>query len=545
MNLEIFFYKLKNYNTKYSFELFFGSIVIFIIFFEFFIKNSNQLDTVLIVDTLKWFVILLSINILYFFFFRNTILAFSISCYFFFKFELLRKNFQEFINFDGEISFVIIAISIFFLYFYFKKINSFLKIYILFYLVILIFKFLSINPNIKINQSDDIIASNEIDNFKYFEADELKKIDYKKNRNIYFVILDAMVSLEEFQRQTKGFQKENIIENLKSLNLQYISESKSVFPASHLTFSSIANLDAIKKPNSEKYYNRDNFFPSVLLLPKKHPNYPKLLKALNEIQYTFKWIGSAWADCNKYDENFCLEYDEISGEKNYRIEYILDHNISDVDNFFLSQTPLRSILFNLNYLLFGEKKYSQWEFKANDGIGKFIKSIQYFNFKKDKNYFFWIHHASPHWPYVYDRSCEERIDDSHLSTKNNFKGYKEAYLCNLKKINQFMNYINKHDPRAIVILQGDHGFEFDATGHLKKTGFTKENARKRLDHFNAIKINSSCKKYISSKIGNINAVRLALNCSVNTKPKLIEEKNYIGFYENQDQYGLIFDFSKY
>ena len=49
-----------------------------------------------------------------------------------------------------------------------------------------------------------------------------------------------------------------------------------------------------------------------------------------------------------------------------------------------------------------------------------------------------------------------------------------------------MRHINKNDPNAIVIIQGDHGFEFDNTGNLKESGFTKENAINRLKHFNAI-----------------------------------------------------------
>ena len=40
--------------------------------------------------------------------------------------------------------------------------------------------------------------------------------------------------------------------------------------------------------------------------------------------------------------------------------------------------------------------------------------------------------------------------------------------------------MNENDPEAIVIIQGDHGFEFDETGNLKDSGFSENNIKLRL-----------------------------------------------------------------
>tara|TARA_X000000368_G_C22603160_1_gene524604 strand:- start:131 stop:595 length:465 start_codon:yes stop_codon:yes gene_type:complete len=148
---------------------------------------------------------------------------------------------------------------------------------------------------------------------------------------------------------------------------------------------------------------------------------------------------------------------------------------------------------------------------------------------------------APHWPYVYNENCSERDGSSSKSITKNFIGYKKSYICVLKKLDSLMSYINKNDPDAIVVIQGDHGFEFDHTGHLKPSGFTKNNAIKRLTHFNAIKINNECRSFISNNIGNVNAIRLALSCATNQKPELIKEESYVGFYETQNDFGKVFN----
>jgi hypothetical protein len=518
-------------------------LIVSLIFIEFLIQNFNQLDVVLLFDTTIWFSSLILLNFVIFCIKRDKIIIFASCVYLFFKFEYIAKlSISN--KHDGEFALIIIILIIFLLYYFKEKLQNFLKYFFLVYFFILIpqiffldFEFLKSNHQYFNNYYD----KNNNNTFQYFDKHELK--DLNEKRNIYLVILDGMVSLEEFKNQHNSFNLIDTKQLLNEVELFYIKDSKSVFPTSHLTFSSIANLKAIKTPDSEKYSNRNDFFPAILLLPENHEKYPKLIKALNQIEYSFKWIGSAWADCNKYNIRFCLGYDEENNSRNLKIDYLLNYNISTVNDFFLSQTPIKSILFNLNYLILNNKKYFQWEHKANDGIGKFLKAIKYFDFKKNKNYFFWIHHNSPHWPYVFNSDCSERIDD--VSVNNNFEGYKMAYLCNIKKIEIFMNYINKHDPTAIVILQGDHGFEFDPTGNLKNSGFTRENARKRLDHFNAVKINKKCKKFLSKNIGNINGVRLALSCAIDKTPRLIEEKNFIGFYENQEGYGQIYDFQNF
>ena len=104
-----------------------------------------------------------------------------------------------------------------------------------------------------------------------------------------------------------------------------------------------------------------------------------------------------------------------------------------------------------------------------------------------------------------------------------FVGYKTNYLCMLKRIKEFANYINLNDPDALVIFQSDHG--------LKKKGIINSQ-----EIFTLAKVPKECEKYLSKKIDNINAMRLTLSCATNQKVKLLEKRS---FYQDED--GSLFE----
>ena len=522
-------------------------------YIEFIEKNLGQLDYVIILDILRLYGLSLFLFYISYFllkkFFKNTssqITIFSLLHYIFFKFSVIKNFINKFqISFDGEISILLIVIIFYLIYKIRYKVRfiQFVNFYIFFYLIFISITLVN-NLNkyqyFSLNKKDSKLKKVNFQNI-YFNKDQILSIKKNKNKNIYLVIFDGMTSLEEFNYQNNelDFDLTKTYNKLENLKLNYIKNSKSVFTTSHLTFSSIFNLNPIVNPDSKKYFDRRIFFPNVLL-NENSQDYPILLSTLKAINYKFKWVGTPWANCVKYSIEFCLSYNDITKKNNLKSFYKLNPNNNHIYNHFLGLSVIKPIIFNLRKLFLNKEKYYQWEFRTNDSVSRFLDSVIYLENIKDNNYFFYIHHMAPHFPYVYNEDCSERDGSSHRRVSANFIGYKESYICVLKKIDKLMSYINKNDPNAIVVIQGDHGFEFDHTGNLKSSGFSKNNAIKRLTHFNAIKINDECKSFISNNIGNINAMRLALSCATNQKPKLIKEKSYVGFYETQNDFGKVF-----
>ena len=82
----------------------------------------------------------------------------------------------------------------------------------------------------------------------------------------------------------------------------------------------------------------------------------------------------------------------------------------------------------------------------------------------NKPTFYFIHHKSPHWPYITNTDCSYKS----FPGEENYEGYKSAYLCNTKKIQETINFLDKFDPNSTVIFQSDHNWEMSHNQQEKK-----------------------------------------------------------------------------
>ena len=94
--------------------------------------------------------------------------------------------------------------------------------------------------------------------------------------------------------------------------------------------------------------------------------------------------------------------------------------------------------------------------------------------------------------------------------------YEKNYQCFLKRVKEFIKFINEFDPDAMVVIQSDHG-TLDSPKLLDEEG---EYLNKI---FTLAKVSNECEKNLSNRIDNINAIRLLLSCATNQKFKPINE----------------------
>ena len=144
-------------------------------------------------------------------------------------------------------------------------------------------------------------------------------------------------------------------------------------------------------------------------------------------------------------------------------------------------------------------------FEDNNGLLKLKKYIKNNNldFSLNKPTFYFVHHLSPHWPYITDRNCNYT---QKYPEEINFEGYKEAYLCNLKRIKEMIKFLEINDPNSFVVFQGDHNWE------MSRSGEKKYGDRKAI--FSLIKKNDNCKISNSEKknLNNLNALKSIFRC---------------------------------
>ena len=114
--------------------------------------------------------------------------------------------------------------------------------------------------------------------------------------------------------------------------------------------------------------------------------------------------------------------------------------------------------------------------------------------------------------------------------------YEESYSCMLKRVSEFMEFINIFDPNAMIIIQADHGIfqknlEYYFTNNQIKNILNGDNKNfyKIQDSsiFTLVKVSKKCDHYLSNQIDNVNAIRLLLSCATDQKVKLLETKSFI------------------
>ena len=279
--------------------------VLFIPFIEFINENFNDITREIflfffIYSTLILILVLFISLIIDNFFDKENKNKFkfllSISFYIFFKFQFFKSFFT---NYDGEISLVIILIIIFIL----STLNSYsfasklLKVFLLSYFFIIssqiVYGFFQ-----KDYKSSDISFKSQ----SYFSQNQLDRI--KDKRNIYYVIVDAMTSLTNFE--DKFNEKNNLFRNfIKEKNLDYY-DTNSAYPSTLTSFTSVLNLNYTYN-EADKIFDRSRMFPETMK-PHLVYNYP-LLQILKSLEINFFWEGVPHpGSCVQYNLDFCLEY---------------------------------------------------------------------------------------------------------------------------------------------------------------------------------------------------------------------------------------------
>ena len=485
-------------NRSFS-KIFFYHILFLLPLFQY--LNKNNLELFLASDIIYFF---LSVLFLQFFigmfhivFLKKyeysilfLILLFNLSFYFltFRDYFLLNKLYSNAISLSLTIS----IYTIFFLVpIFFRKQKLFKKFLIRLSLsyFILSYAFIFINKNSIIYNFKELTKDRDLTNVYNVDNVEISNPQNKSVSNIYYIITDAMLPLEMANKL--NFISQETVKNekffYKKNQFTYIEESFSNYDTTQLSLAAIFNLDYYTKGETELTYTKPGVFPKSLYESDDHP----LLQLLSHRNFKFFHYGNKWGPCKQSLMVNCFSSRPVQ-------------IINRVFLSFYSGTPF----------YFFHKFFKIFQLDViNDNSREIDNFIKKFSKKKINNdNFFFIHHFSPHTPYNRDKNCLiKNYADSDIL------GYKNSYSCVLIEVRNFINFINKKDPNALVIIQADHG--------LKHYG--KKDIRYSSPIFNLIKYPENCDKFEKPK-SSINSIRFALNCTFNTN---FENKKFI-FYED-------------
>lgn len=351
---------------------------------------------------------------------------------------------------------------------------------------VLNFIFISIDLIISINPSDQYKQTGDT---KISGLKKTEIINLENKPNIYFLILDSMIPFKQFEEEF-DYDLSHHRQIFENKGYRYFENTTNFYNNTTHSLSAIFYLDKIFDNDGNLKNEVKTLFPT--LMKKGNPE-PKLIELLNDTGYKFKWAGNYFAHCPKFNITYCLNQ-----KHNKFIDLYLFIN-------FFKQSPLIQVINKLSGL-FDYDLNKHVFFELNNGIGRLLNYLDNENNLNElESTFYFIHHMSPHYPYLTKSDCSYKFTPGEFS----FEGYKSAYLCDINRISSFIDYIKKKDHNAYVIFQSDHGWKL------------KDTLSKKKDIFNLVKLNNDCKFDNDINYNNVNILRLVFSCILNTKPKYI------------------------
>ena len=429
-----------------------------------------------------------------FFFVSAVVMSIAIMNFDFIYFELIRNNLEDLLEthmlediYFRSLFFLSLLITMILFKFLFEF--SFIKNFILFSCI---FGFLLPSAQLFLKIVNDESSINFSSEFEPYATNPRVS---PLNRNVYFIILDGYASKETFKNMKKN--NDAFYDYLQKKDFKFLG-SKAAFNTTYLSLAGIFNLDYPVKDDDKRYTNRKNFFP-LLLRGKEQP---QLIKELSKLKYNFTFYGNTWSGC--YSNHIKCGF--------------LPEGLLKNESFILFSETALKFLFNF----FRNYQY--------DAIGNFI--TENYEIEEKNSSFTFIHQLSPHDPYLQD-------DCITLTKNRSSNAYMTTVRCVNQKVMELINTLNQKDPSSIIVIQSDHGPDTNLDWFPNNKGLIEMNIKSKIGIINVIKSPENCKQWLSNDLGPINTARFILGCISQREPKYLEEKTFIGFYENDENFGLI------
>jgi hypothetical protein len=342
----------------------------------------------------------------------------------------------------------------------------------------------------------------------------LKNENAFNRRNIYFIVPDAMNSLEVMADQGVLDLSEEI-DGLSKLGTQYIPNTYSAYNKTVLTLSAIFSLDYHLDEESPRYLDEGEFFPYTMREGNRNSPQLLLLKILDTLGIRMIWQGNNYSRCFGSTLWTCPPD-------------VLNSTDGFMENPFLAGLILDGLVFFDNSVVgaflrsWRANQFSGTVTNQNNNIEPFSTFIPVLS-ESGFPIFALIHHLAPHDPYNRTRDCkevgEEFFSDGRL-------GYFENYICTLTQIKKFLTAAAKHDPDSVVVIQADHGFG------------VSPNTSRSSTVFNIVRAPQDCLEKFALPESTVNSIRFALNCAYGLDLPYEKVKHY-STYSEDELYGRV------
>jgi len=340
----------------------------------------------------------------------------------------------------------------------------------------------------------------------------------KNARNVYYITLDAYPRADVL-RDVFQYDNSPTIDFLSSEGFLVSNESFSNYMATYLSVPAALQQSYPVAEGEHDFWNR-------------LPQFVDIVNGRNKVFEHFEDLGYFVSKLNFFDRcadgafvDYCDGADIKGGHVNIQLgeeEYQL-----------LELTPVRELLNGAVMRSFDRHP----DLKDMDAV---IRTIRYLDAPSPK--FFYNHIFLPHSPYRFHSDCttfpDIDFDGTQLATAK--ARFLDAVRCVNRKLKTLVEYLDRSDPGAIILINSDHGSAFTVRWELPYDEWPNAQIRERLGNFDAMRLPTECRDMFYDGITPVNYFELVFACIERRRPVFLEDRIYIStFLKSHTQYGQV------
>jgi hypothetical protein len=318
--------------------------------------------------------------------------------------------------------------------------------------------------------------------------------------NVYYFILDAYAGRDELRRIT-GYDNAAFLLAMESRGFRDIGGAPSNYIKTSQTLGALFSLDYPQTDDPSTWQQTRVLYPDVFDAGQA----PELIRRLGAQRYTFWHAASIWSGCPARHLK-CLG-DAAAVAPSYMTQT------------FLAPTPFGRPMMRL---------LSRYP----DALGSVREHLSELTGGRGPIFVF-AHHLAPHPPYFRGRDCEpldiERNDWNGWS-RDERAAYVGALQCVNRQVLALVDEILKMDPRALIVLQGDHGTAFGLDWGVPIDQWPPQAVAERTSFLNLVRSPPECGESLRAPMGQLNTMRFVIACIESKPPDYVPEQTFLSTY---------------
>ena len=314
-------------------------------------------------------------------------------------------------------------------------------------------------------------------------------------RDIYHIVLDGYGGYQSLKNDL-GFDNKEFLDALESRGFYVVSNSHSNYAATILSIPSTLNM---------KYFN---YLSDEL--GKDSQSWHPMYEFWKNTEVMMNLESRGYTTMHFENKNYEQKTDQILCKSTSLIP----------DNALMGVIAKVSIFEHFTYAFSGQEK--------RETILCAFNQLSEIRNQFEDPIFIHSHLLIPHPPYLFDSNGERIIykpyhDDDELDS--------ERYLGTLeyanKRIIEIVDNLQKQDTQPIIIIQSDHGSDFN---NFDWDNPTEDMIKQRMSNLNTYYFPDGGNEYLYEGITPINSFRILFNVYFNSTYPILEDKNYWSSY---------------